>query len=71
MSSLARPGSGIPAGGRASGPGIHGDLSRNRMDRKPRCDYVNPMIRFFDMSDHDRLPWRFARENRSVLARLR
>lgn len=41
------------------------------MDRKPRCDYVNPMIRFFDMSDHDRLPWRFARENRSVLARLR
>jgi hypothetical protein len=29
------------------------------------------MIRFFDMTDHARLPQRFARENRSVLARLR
>jgi hypothetical protein len=29
------------------------------------------MNRFFDMDDHARLPWRFARENRSVLACLR
>jgi hypothetical protein len=29
------------------------------------------MIRFFDMSDRARLPQRFARESRSVLARLR
>jgi hypothetical protein len=28
------------------------------------------MIRFFDMADHARLPWRFTRESRSVLARL-
>jgi len=27
------------------------------------------MMRFFDMADHARLPWRFTRENRSVLAR--
>jgi len=29
------------------------------------------MTRFFDMTDHARLPQRFSRENRSVLARLR
>ena len=29
------------------------------------------MTRFFDMTDHARLPQRFTRENRSVLARLR
>jgi hypothetical protein len=29
------------------------------------------MIRFFDMADHARLPWRFTRESRSILARLR
>jgi hypothetical protein len=29
------------------------------------------MIRFFDMDDRARLPWRFSRESRSVLARLR
>ncbi len=29
-----------------------------------------PMIRFFDMTDHARLPWRFTALNRSVLARL-
>ena len=28
------------------------------------------MIRYFDMTDHARLPQRFCRENRSVLARL-
>jgi len=28
------------------------------------------MMRFFDMADHDRLPWRFTALNRSVLARL-
>jgi hypothetical protein len=28
------------------------------------------MTRFFDMADHARLPWRFTRESRSVLARL-
>jgi hypothetical protein len=28
------------------------------------------MIRFFDMADHDRLPWRFTALNRSVLARV-
>jgi hypothetical protein len=29
------------------------------------------MFRFFDITDHARLPQRFTRENRSVLARLR
>lgn len=29
------------------------------------------MQRIFDLSDHARLPQRFSRENRSVLARLR
>ncbi|QYK41701.1 MAG: hypothetical protein KF887_00710 [Paracoccaceae bacterium] len=33
--------------------------------------YHAGMIRFFDMADHARLPWRFVREGRSVLARLR
>ncbi|GHC65878.1 hypothetical protein GCM10007315_33130 [Gemmobacter tilapiae] len=33
--------------------------------------YILPMNRFFDMDDHARLPWRFARENRSILASLR
>jgi len=28
------------------------------------------MIRYFDMADHARLPWRFTRDTRSVLARL-
>jgi hypothetical protein len=28
------------------------------------------MMRFFDIADHDRLPWRFTALNRSVLARL-
>jgi hypothetical protein len=28
------------------------------------------MIRYFDMTDHARLPQRFSRENRTVLARL-
>jgi hypothetical protein len=28
------------------------------------------MIRYFDMTDHARLPQRFCRVNRSVLARL-
>jgi hypothetical protein len=32
--------------------------------------YARRMIRYFDMADHDRLPWRFTRESRSVLARL-
>jgi hypothetical protein len=32
--------------------------------------YARGMIRFFDMADRARLPWRFASENRSVLARL-
>jgi hypothetical protein len=32
--------------------------------------YLTQMIRFFDMADHDRLPWRFTALNRSVLARL-
>lgn len=42
-----------------------------RLARKGIRAYLDAMIRFFDMSDHDRLPWRFARENRSVLARRR
>ena len=29
------------------------------------------MMRFFDITDHDRLPQRFAQQARSVLARLR
>jgi len=29
------------------------------------------MIRFFDLADRVRLPWRFVREGRSVLARRR
>lgn len=29
------------------------------------------MIRFFDIADRARLPWRFARADRGVLARLR
>jgi hypothetical protein len=33
-------------------------------------DYLGAMIRFFDIQDHARLPQRFSRENRSVLARL-
>lgn len=37
--------------------------------RKGIRAYLTGMIRFFDMADHDRLPWRFTRENRSVLAR--
>jgi hypothetical protein len=32
---------------------------------------TSAMIRYFDMADHDRLPWRFTRDTRSVLARLR
>jgi len=28
------------------------------------------MTRFFDIADHDRLPWRFTALDRSVLARL-
>jgi hypothetical protein len=28
------------------------------------------MIRFFDIADHDRLPWRFYGATRAVLARL-
>jgi len=32
--------------------------------------YVKGMLRFFDMADHARLPWRFTRDSRSVLARL-
>jgi len=33
--------------------------------------YQAAMFRYFDMTDHARLPQRFSRENRSVLARLR
>jgi hypothetical protein len=29
------------------------------------------MYRYFDMTDHDRLPWRFTSLDRSILARLR
>lgn len=29
------------------------------------------MMRFFDIADRARLPWRFTRDSRSVLARLR
>jgi hypothetical protein len=32
--------------------------------------YLPPMIRYFDMDDRARLPWRFYGENRSILARL-
>jgi hypothetical protein len=32
--------------------------------------YLTLMTRFFDIADHDRLPWRFTALNRSVLARL-
>ena len=33
--------------------------------------YLDAMFRYFDITDHARLPQRFSRENRSVLARLR
>jgi hypothetical protein len=33
--------------------------------------YGRVMIRFFDIADHDRMPWRFTALDRSVLARLR
>ncbi|MCL7465466.1 hypothetical protein [Phaeovulum sp. NW3] len=32
--------------------------------------YLAGMIRFFDMDDRARLPWRFYGESRSILARL-
>jgi hypothetical protein len=40
-------------------------LPEKRFRRIERC-----MYRFFDMADHARLPWRFARRLRSVLARV-
>ncbi|WP_265332501.1 hypothetical protein [Stagnihabitans tardus] len=37
---------------------------------RARFGYIcPPMMRFFDMDDHARLPWRFTRDTRSVLAR--
>ncbi|MCW1919246.1 hypothetical protein NX862_10795 [Rhodobacter sp. KR11] len=38
---------------------------------EPRLIPLYPalMMRFFDMDDHARLPWRFTRDTRSVLAR--
>jgi len=38
---------------------------------RPVSAYSARMSRFFDMTDHARLPQRFQREARSVLARLR
>ncbi len=35
-----------------------------------RRAYLTGMIRFFDMDDRARLPWRFYGQARSVLARL-
>ena len=35
----------------------------------PGKAYIAAMIRFFDMADHARLPWRFTHDSRSVLAR--
>jgi hypothetical protein len=43
----------------------------SRLERKGIRAYLTAMLRFFDMADHDRLPWRFTALNRSVLARLR
>lgn len=49
-----------------------GKLSwRIPIDRRGIRAYEAAMIRFFDMTDHARLPWRFTALNRSVLARLR
>ncbi|TVP72744.1 MAG: hypothetical protein EA339_05655 [Rhodobacteraceae bacterium] len=39
------------------------------IDPQGRERYTREMTRFFDMADHARLPQRFTRENRSVLAR--
>jgi len=39
------------------------------LDRGAGKAYPGPMIRYFDMSDRARLPWRFARETRSISAR--
>ncbi len=41
------------------------------IDPQGRERYTRNMTRFFDMADHARLPQRFTRENRSVLARQR
>jgi hypothetical protein len=40
------------------------------LEPQPRKAYLTAMIRFFDMADRARLPWRFARETRSISARL-
>jgi hypothetical protein len=42
---------------------------RESVETGPRKAYVPPMIRFFDMSDRARLPQRFSRLMRTVLAR--
>jgi len=45
--------------------------SANSVASSPNTAYQAAMFRYFDMTDHARLPQRFSRENRSVLARLR
>jgi len=47
------------------------DGPANPVALRPIQAYHAGMLRFFDMTDHARLPQRFCRENRSVLARLR
>jgi hypothetical protein len=41
-----------------------------RIAKAHRRAYLGRMIRFFDMDDRARLPWRFYGQARSVLARL-
>ena len=35
-----------------------------------RTAYIPRMIRFFDIADHDRLPWRFYGATRAILAHV-
>jgi hypothetical protein len=48
-------------------PARHGDP---RLAAEGPAGYHNPMIRFFDIADRARLPWRFTGAARSVLSRL-
>ncbi len=50
-----------PASGIADGPTL--------LERPGRKAYLQPMMRFFDMDDRARLPWRFFGATISILAR--
>jgi hypothetical protein len=52
-------------------------VGRRRPQNRPsglalrgRRAYFRAMMRFFDIADHDRLPWRFTAIFRSALSRL-